>query len=584
MASAFPIVEGYSQLQLIGEGGFSRVYSATEDALQRTVALKVLKFRLESVEEQERFEGECQAMGQLSHHPHIVSLYSTTYTTENYPAIVMELAGNGTLGDDRNLGPKQVLDTGVKLASALHFAHGMGIIHRDVKPKNVLTTRFGEPALTDFGISAIAERSGAEQRSGITLAYAPPEAFDGEVNPSSDVYSLAATLYAALTGGHPHRNEGGQSKTELVRKILYEDPPPLKRMGFPADFDSIIVKQGMAKSLHERTSSAHAFGEALRNLQRSEGFELTAFAEVAARNQPQAFAELDDSSQSSDPSVTVVRTRVGQEPESEPERSTGEQRPWSQRRIVASVAGAMAIGLLTIFLLLGRGGRMQVSPTASDEGPPQASSTQDLDLYTAQVLAPSDLALSRQFDGSVLITWSDPNSERNPVVNVVFEIDGFIESAGSGSSTETWKAEGTSHALQGISDSEALCIEMRAIGPSGRQSNQTDPECLTVDVGAPFVVAAVPPSCRASECAFRLDAKGLQSQSSVSIRVEGPDGTDLNSVFSGVYESNAQVDRLGSIDWQFRPQPEAPIGRYRATVTDDLSGQSSVTFFELVDE
>jgi len=532
----------------------------------------VLNFRLESAKEKQRFEAECQAMARLSTHPHIVTLYSTAYTSEGFPVIVMQLFGGGTLGDRSPADVDVILDAGVKVASALYFAHELGVIHRDVKPKNVLLSDFGEPALTDFGISAISERADSATNTGITLAYAPPEALEGIADERSDVYSLAASIYAVLAGHHPHDVVGGeQTRTELARKILYEDPPPLRRNGLNALFDTVLVRQGLAKAPGDRPPDAKVFGELLQDLQRnSEATSVTPFvtASVPLPTEVGPSASLPDA----DPSVTIVRTgrAGGAEPEPEPKRKIG------ARELVAIGAGATAIGLVALFLLFGRSNGTGTSTLVEEDVLATVPAEPDVVLYQGRILAPTDVQMIRQFDGTVIVLWTDPNT-----TEVTFEIQ-RVYNAPSDEGPVT--ATGTSHVLEGVADTDAPCITMRAVGPQGGLSRDIDgPVCVEADIGTGLFISVVPPSCEAGACSFRISASGLLPDGTVSILVEGPDGKDLNSAFGDVYEPTADVDIRGVIDWRFSPRSEAPAGNYKVFVTDDLSGQNSVGNFDIVE-
>lgn len=573
IAPGLPTIDGFSKLQLIGSGGFSQVYSARQDEFDRHVAVKVLNFRLESAKEKQRFEAECQAMARLSAHPHIVTLYSTTYTDDGFPVIVMELFGGGTLGDHAQGDRATVLDAGVKVSSALYFAHQLGVVHRDVKPKNVLLSEFGEPALTDFGISAITDRHDSATSTGITLAYAPPEALEGIADERSDVYSLAATMYAVLAGHHPHASPGAeQTRTELARKILYEDPPPLRKHGLSATFDTVLIRKGLAKDPDDRPADAKAFSELLRDLQRAESdLEVTPFVTASTSRPAQADATPHADA---DPSVTIVRTgrAAATEPAQEPAK-----RQRGARELIAVGAGATAIGLLALFLIFGRGSDSGTSTVIDDDVLQEdVSPVPDIDIYEGTVFAPTDVQVIRQLNGSVIVTWTDPNP-----TGATFEIQRVD---GAGSADVPAVVSGTSHVLAGVTDSDAPCITMRTVGPAGRLSRDIDnPVCVGVDIASGLVISLVPPSCEAGACSFRIDASGLLEEGTVSITVEGPDGTDLNSVFGDVYETTADVDFRGAIDWRFSPQAQAPPGTYKVTVIDDLSQQTSVGDFEIVE-
>src|SRR5215216_3340090 len=192
-------IDGFDQLELIGKGGFSYVFSARQRDFNRRVALKVLTFGLADERERRSFERECRAMGLVSQHPHIVTVFNAAFTTAKQPCIVMELYSGGTLGErlkrDGRLPVATVLDVGVKIAGALQTAHDRRLLHRDIKPQNLFISEFGEPALGDFGISTLDDERSISGGGGLTVHYAPPEVLEGEpASSSSDVYSFAATL------------------------------------------------------------------------------------------------------------------------------------------------------------------------------------------------------------------------------------------------------------------------------------------------------------------------------------------------------------------------------------------------------
>ena len=196
-------IDGFDELQPIGRGGFSYVFSARQRDFNRRVALKVLSFGLADERERRSFERECRAMGLVSQHPHIVTVFNAAFTSTKQPCIVMELYSGGTMGDrqkrEGQLPVAVVLDVGVKIAGALQTAHDRGLLHRDIKPQNLFISEFGEPALGDFGISTLDDEMSISGGGGLTVHYAPPEVLEGApAGAISDVYSFAATLYLAV--------------------------------------------------------------------------------------------------------------------------------------------------------------------------------------------------------------------------------------------------------------------------------------------------------------------------------------------------------------------------------------------------
>ncbi|KAA1250607.1 protein kinase [Mycobacterium simiae] len=260
---------GFDGAVEIGRGGFGIVYRCNQVGLDRVVAVKVLTAGVN--ENRPRFVREEQAMGRLTGHPNIVTVLQIGETVGGHPFLVMPHCRRGSLqGRIARLGAlevDEVLRVGVKVAGALKAAHGLGIVHRDVKPANILLTDYGEPALTDFGISRV---SGAfKTTTGVfsgSPAFTAPEILAGHApSAASDVYGLGATLFAALTGHAAfERREGEQVVAQFVR-IAQQPVPDLRHRGVPADV-AAVVASAMAREPADRPS-AEALSAALRRLQ-----------------------------------------------------------------------------------------------------------------------------------------------------------------------------------------------------------------------------------------------------------------------------------------------------------------------------
>jgi serine/threonine protein kinase len=275
-------IHGFDQLELIGKGGFSYVFSARQRDFNRRVALKVLTFGLVDERERRSFERECRAMGLVSQHPHIVTVFNAAFTASKQPVIVMELYSGGTMGDrqkrEGRLPVAAVLDTGVKIAGALQTAHDRGLLHRDIKPQNLFISEFGEPALGDFGISTLDDERSISGGGGLTVHYAPPEVLEGaKATAISDVYSFAATLYTLLEGARPFAPTRGsrQPIADLARRIMLEPPPRMRRDDAPRGLSELLART-MSKSPDERPVSAAAFGRELQRIQGELGLPVTA--------------------------------------------------------------------------------------------------------------------------------------------------------------------------------------------------------------------------------------------------------------------------------------------------------------------
>ncbi|MCC5952069.1 MAG: protein kinase [Acidimicrobiia bacterium] len=273
-------IEGLSDAIEIGVGGFATVYKAYQPAFRRTVAVKVLATHNLDQESRDRFERECQAMGSLSDHPNIVTVYGAGFTesSQSRPYLVMAYLAGGSLADRvAESGPMAWQDAslyGVHLAGALETAHQASVVHRDIKPANVLMSAFGDAMLTDFGIARIS--GGHETRSGVITAsmhHAPPEVIDGQrPNVVGDVYSLASTLVELMIGRAPFALEGDEGMVPMIRRILTEPPPDLRPLGVPPQLCATL-ERALAKDPGERQPSAVEFGRELQAARRASGLE-----------------------------------------------------------------------------------------------------------------------------------------------------------------------------------------------------------------------------------------------------------------------------------------------------------------------
>ncbi|MBD9729846.1 serine/threonine-protein kinase [Streptomyces caniscabiei] len=259
---------GYEIQEVLGQGGFATVYRARQLAVGREVALKVDSRVLSTPRDRQRFLREVTAAGQLSGHPHVVPVYDAGVLADNRPYMVLELCPGGSLGDRLHrqgaLPAKEARDIGVGLADAVAAAHASGVLHRDIKPGNVMVNRYGGVALTDFGLAAM-PRPGRElsvTREALTPAYAPPEAFHmADPSPAGDVYSLAATVYALLCGRPPHYPEDG-TQLSLAELIVRHTWPYADLPGLPPAFNTALRHALSADPAH-RLSDAGAFRDAL---------------------------------------------------------------------------------------------------------------------------------------------------------------------------------------------------------------------------------------------------------------------------------------------------------------------------------
>ncbi|WP_233213315.1 protein kinase domain-containing protein [Mycobacterium hubeiense] len=279
---------GFTDADEIGRGGFGIVYRCTQTALDRTVAVKVLTAGLD--DNRERFLREQRAMGRLTGHPNIVGVLQVGETASGYPYLVMQYHPQGSLeARIRRLGARpldEVLRLGVKIAGALESAHRLGVVHRDVKPANILLTDYGEPALSDFGIAHI---SGGFTTAAGTFtgspAFTAPEILSGDPpSEASDVYGLGATLFAALTGHAAFERRSGEQIVTQFLRIASESAPDLRETGVPDDV-ATVVEKAMSRNPQDRPSAAE-LGAELQRLQAQRGLPVDEMARRAGDTTP----------------------------------------------------------------------------------------------------------------------------------------------------------------------------------------------------------------------------------------------------------------------------------------------------------
>ncbi|WP_227838503.1 serine/threonine-protein kinase [Nocardia aurantia] len=280
------VAAGFDAPEEVGRGGFGVVYRCREPALDRSVAVKVLTSDVGG-DERVRFLREQRALGRLSGHPNIVQILHVDITSTGRPYLVMPFYARGSL--DRLLranGPLRwpdVVSVGVKIAGALAAAHALGMVHRDVKPGNILLTDYGEPQLSDFGIARFGDD--ATITSAMvhgTPAFTAPEILHGATpTAGADVYGLSATMFSLVSGHSPARRHGSGplrdvSDAELAR-IAAGGPPDLREHGVP-DAVCTVLERALAVDPRERPASAIEFGEQLREAQRLTGQPVDAMA------------------------------------------------------------------------------------------------------------------------------------------------------------------------------------------------------------------------------------------------------------------------------------------------------------------
>jgi serine/threonine protein kinase len=267
-AEAAESVSGYRNLARIGHGGFSVVYRAVQESFERDVALKVLTVGTDE-DSQRRFMREVRLASKLSGHPHVVTVLDTGTTASGRPYLAMDLYDGGSMKDRlKRTGPldaTEVAMVGAKIAEALAAAHTLGVLHRDVKPNNILVSRFGEPALADFGVSCLLDsNTSASVLDVFSPQHAAPELMTrGVPSVSSDIYALGSTMYELLTGKPPFGADSRDVRAIMWRAMSEPAPRP-DCPELPELADAIV--RAMAKEPEERFPDAADFAKTLRAL------------------------------------------------------------------------------------------------------------------------------------------------------------------------------------------------------------------------------------------------------------------------------------------------------------------------------
>lgn len=251
-------IPGYKILGKLGAGAMATVVKARQLSLDRLVAIKLLPPKYTNPQFIERFYAEGRAAAQLNH-PNIVQAYDVGKVGEQH-YFVMEYVDGRTVYDDitshKRIGEKDAIDIAIQIAGALQHAHEKGLVHRDVKPKNIMITKEGVAKLADMGLArAMNDREAAEAEAGKAFGtpyYISPEQVHGriQIGPPADIYSLGATLYHMITGVVPF---DGKNPSAVMHKHLKEplNPPDQVNPRLSAGIAE-VVELMMAKSPKDR--------------------------------------------------------------------------------------------------------------------------------------------------------------------------------------------------------------------------------------------------------------------------------------------------------------------------------------------
>ncbi len=350
LPSAPPVLPGYSHLHVLGTGGYADVFLYEQALPRRPVAVKVLLAELVDEDVRRSFRSEVNLMGRLSSHPGILTVFGASVASDGRPYLVMELA-SPELGErfrTEPLAPEAALRVAIRVGAAIETAHRAGVLHRDIKPANILTTAFGHPVLSDFGIAGL--QHDATEAAGVSVPWAAPEVLRGETGGTveTEIWSLGATLFSLIAGRSPAEHPGrANDHAALTERIIAHDllpsraiPAPLRR----------VLDRALAAKPDDRFDSVEQMLLELQGVQRELGFEETPIeVEVdawaaAPLPEPEVVEDSDalrlrQKRSRRSPGITGSRIDISQ--------STGRRQPQPPKR----VAVGLGIGVASIVVL-----------------------------------------------------------------------------------------------------------------------------------------------------------------------------------------------------------------------------------------
>jgi serine/threonine protein kinase len=264
-----PVLPGYTHVRPLGSGGFADVFLYEQSMPRRRVAVKVLLPGVADNDARAMFLSETTLMAQLSDHPDVLTVYEAAIASDGRPYLVMEYCPDsyGRRFRDERLPVSEVLQVAIAIGSVLETAHRDGVLHRDVKPANILTTTYGRPVLADFGIAATLARSEGQEALGLSIPWSAPEVIRGSTQGTvrTEIWAFGATIYGLLAGRSPFEMPDRDNSRDAVQQRITgrQRVSPIDRADVPASLQRLLA-ECLSKNPSARPESMLAV---LRSLQ-----------------------------------------------------------------------------------------------------------------------------------------------------------------------------------------------------------------------------------------------------------------------------------------------------------------------------
>lgn len=243
-----PVLPGYTVVRPLGSGGFADVFLYEQSMPRRRVAVKVLLPGVADSDARAMFLSETTLMAQLSDHPDVLTVYEAAIASDGRPYLVMEYCPDsyGRRFRDERLPVSEVLQVAIAIGSVLETAHRDGVLHRDVKPANILTTSYGRPVLADFGIAATLARSEGQEALGLSIPWSAPEVIRGSTQGTvrTEIWAFGATIYGLLAGRSPFELPDRDNSRDAVQQRIAgrQRVTPIDRPDVPASLQRLLAE------------------------------------------------------------------------------------------------------------------------------------------------------------------------------------------------------------------------------------------------------------------------------------------------------------------------------------------------------